>query len=286
MQTQNVATYSPLQKTMADAYRVHAFNTSYTRALYPVVGQIFLWKVMRSMAQYPDTWQHLCKSIDAFTGGEPIAVATVAIDGGPQFSIHDVLMLTSKMEFDMSTLDNTLYQRFTEALVPTLAKDVPEDDVEMGVTAIRIYASVAETFVDLIMEYLITAPQSAQDDRVVAMLSMLFAETQGQCTSVFAPGLVPEGMTAEKLVKLSSDGVHDWLLLHRKPGVRLEQRFRGVTVYNGILLRSVFADVPKAEEYLLLSYHVASNPEYEKLNQVDRDYIFFHSVVGNATVGE
>jgi hypothetical protein len=265
---------------MANAYRVHAFNTTYTRALYPVVAQMFLWKTMRQMAQYPDVWQHLCASIDALSGGEPIAEATVTLDGDNKFRLHDILALVSKMEFDAGELDNTVYLRFTEAVVKALVVDVSDDELDRGVVALRIYADVAETMTNLIMEYIITAGKSAEDDRTVALLSLLFAETQAQCMHVFAPGLIKEGTTLEALMKLCSDGVLDWLLIHAKPGERLEKRFQGVTVYNGILLRSVFVDMPQAEEYLLLSYHVAGNPEYKNLSQVDRDYIYFHTVVG------
>lgn len=280
MNVEKPESYSPIQKAMADAFRVHKINASLTPSLYPASAAFAIWGLTRMGVTNPAVWQELVSGIDRLTQSP---LAEMAIEVGPgKFTVHNVLVLLSTMSFDL-TPRLSIYDEFQLAVAQTLMGDasLTAENADGIETAMAVYRQLTVQLFNLVTEYMLVNYQSA------SLLQVVQPVTDGMAAIMltYMGAQVPEAMRETLALDLRVAAM-DWAA-HYGPQVgETHGPLQGIILWNGVLLRTVLKDVEQAEEYMLSSSNVQYDEAYKALPQIDRDYIYFHRVVGSASKGE
>lgn len=273
VQTQNE--FTPMQKVLAEAFRVHKINVTFSPALFPASAYMAIWGLARVGLERPHFWQEFAAGIDALTG-KPLAEMRLKV-GPTEFSVHDILSMLARMEFDL-TPRQSIHNDFSLAIARTLLSDpdITANDADHVETAMAVYRQIAIQLMDLTAEWLLVNFGKAPS--VVEAIAPIANAIDANLRSYLSL-YIPEGMEIGLEEKLRV-AIYDWASHYSPQAIANPGPVKGVVLWSGALLRTIMSDIPGAEEYLLSSSDVQYNKEYEGIPQVDRDYIYFHRVVG------
>lgn len=279
MRTQTADQFTPMQTTLAAAFRVHKINVTFSPALFPASAYMSIWGLARLGRNSPPFWQEFIGGIDALTG-KPLAEMQVKI-GPATFSVHDILVLLSRMEFDL-TPRNDIHGDFSVAVARALLAnpDITSTDVDQVETAMAVYRQIAIQLIDLVAEWLLVNSGNASIVEAIGPIADAMEANLRAYLSLY----IPAGMEDNLGYKLR-EGIYNWARHYGPQSVANPGPVKGVIMWSGALLRTILSDIPGAEEYLLSSSDVQYNKEYEGIPQVDRDYIYFHRVIGAVEQG-
>lgn len=277
MKVQEKTSYNAAQLLLQDAYRVHKVTVDFGQGLYAAVSQIALIRIAKGALLRPDAWQDFCVGIDTLTG-KPIA--EMEVDLGPtRHSVTNILALLARLDFDW-TPRPALYADMNVAITKLLLGKGPEDEaptVHEVDTVVGVYNQIAMQMSNLIAEWLLVGDVSKADAR--ALVTCNYAEAINTAFMSTIAAYLPEAV-AGNLIHMARQVLEAWTVRHRDEAMKNPATISGVIPFNAVLIGTVFSDIEKAEEVALCSNDVQYNPEYKGMRQVDRDYIFFHRVLG------
>ena len=276
MNVQNKETFNAAQLIMQDAYRVHKITVDFSQGLYAGVSQVALIQMAKGGLLNPSAWQDLCTGIDALTG-KPLA--EMEIDVGPtRHSVPNILAILARLEFDWTPRQG-LFNELNEAMTKTLLAKGPEDEITVHEidTVVSVFNQIAMQMANLIAEWLLVGDLEKTAARTMVTCAYGTAAEVAFMSTIAA--YISEGSVGS-LVELTRQTLETWATRHRAEAMKNPATISGVIPFNAVLIGTVYRDIEKAEELVLCSSDVQYNPEYKGMRQVDRDYIYFHRVLG------
>lgn len=278
MQVQDNKDYTPMQIIMADAYKVHKVTANFTPALYPNSAYMAIAKLAAWGLRSPEAWQIVIAGIDSLTK-KPLGEMTVPL-GDTTHSVHDILVLIARMEFDY-TPRNEIHADFALAITRAMMQDnsIAMDNVDMVETAMAIYRQIAPSIMNLLAEWMLV--NHGKRLHIEVEMAAVIGEAMEVSLRAYLPYYIPQAMEPTFALDIRM-AILNWVEHYSPQAIATPGPVNGMVMWNGVLIRTIFRDIPKAEEYILSSVNVQYHDQYKGLPQLDRDYIYFHRVLAEA----
>lgn len=277
MQTQAPIDYTPEQKVLADAYRVHKVNASFMKGLHSGVAQLAVIRLAQGGRVAPEFWQQLCTGIDKFA---PTPLGEMKLNIGPvEVSVHDVLAMVSTANLDLKPRVS-LYPEMNLAVARSLMNEpeMAENELDKIDTAVTVYHQVAIQFFNLACEWYLHSTEASEARNMFSSLVANAVDIMLR-SSIFH--YVPEANQAN-CEAIADAALYQWAERHAEAAKAKPGPVNSYIPFVAIITAVVFSDIANAEELLLASNAAIYNPEYKALQEMDRAYIVFHQALGHA----